>query len=129
MFLRSLLQHNLRFVEAAVGLHQAGQLPTNSCVLDLDAIEANTALLCGRAHNLGLTVYAMTKQIGRAPGAIVAMARGGADGFVAVDMACARPIARTGHRLGHLGHLVQVPRAEAAEAAEPGARLLDGFLS
>ena len=117
MFLRSLLQHNPRFVEAAVGLHQAGQLPTNSCVLDLDAIEANTALLCGRAHNLGLTVYAMTKQIGRASGAIVAMARGGADGFVAVDMACARPIARTGHRLGHLGHLVQVPRAEAAEAA------------
>ncbi len=117
MFLRSLLQHNPRFVEAAVGLHQAGRVPANSCVLDLDTIEANTALLCGRAHDLGLTVYAMTKQIGRAPGALGAMARGGADGFVAVDMACARPIARNGHRLGHLGHLVQVPRAEAAEAA------------
>ena len=117
MFLRSLLQQNPRFVEAAVGLHQAGRVPANSCVLDLDTIEANTALLCGRAHDLGLTVYAMTKQIGRAPGALGAMARGGADGFVAVDMACARPIARNGHRLGHLGHLVQVPRAEAAEAA------------
>ncbi|MDE0607747.1 MAG: alanine racemase [Acidimicrobiaceae bacterium] len=117
MFLRSLIQHNPRFVEAAVALHQAGRLPPNSCVLDLDTIEANTALLCGRAHDLGLAVYAMTKQIGRAPAAIAAMARGGADGFVAVDMACARPIARTGHRLGHLGHLVQVPRAEAAEAA------------
>ena len=117
MFLRSLLQHNPRFVEAAVGLHQAGRLPANSCVLDLDTIEANTAGLCGRAHGLGLTVYAMTKQIGRAPGAIGAIARGGADGFVAVDMACARPVVSSGHRLGHLGHLVQVPRAEAAEAA------------
>ena len=45
------------------------------------------------------------------------MAAGGADGFVAVDMACARAIASNGHRLGHLGHLVQVPRAEAVEAA------------
>lgn len=104
-------------MEAAVELHQAGKLPPNSCVLDLDAIEANTALLCAEAHHLGLTVYPMTKQIGRAAGAIDAIARGGADGFVAVDMACARPIARGGHKIGHLGHLVQIPRSEATEAA------------
>ena len=59
----------------------------------------------------------MTKQIGRAPGALAAMTSGGVDGFVAVDMACARPIVREGHNLGHLGHLVQVPQAEAADAA------------
>ena len=117
MFLRSLLGRNPHFVQAAVELHQAGRIPANSCVLDLDAIEANTAGLCRQAHRLGLTVYAMSKQIGRAPGALAAMAAGGADGFVAVDMACARPIVREGHNLGHLGHLVQVSRAEAAEAA------------
>ena len=92
MFLRSLLGRNPQFVQAAVELHQAGQIPANSCVLDLDAIEANTAGLCRQAHRLGLTVYAMTKQIGRAPGALAAMTSGGVDGFVAVDMACARPI-------------------------------------
>ena len=117
MFLESLLHRNPRFVEATVKLHQAGQIPPNSCVLDLDTIEANTALLCRRARGLGLTVYAMTKQIGRAPGALAAMTAGGVDGFVAVDMACARPIVRHGCNLGHLGHLVQVPRAEAGEAA------------
>ena len=117
MFLRSLLARNPQFVQAAVELHQAGQIPANSCVLDLDTIESNTAGLCGQAHRLGLTVYAMTKQIGRAPGALAAMTAGGVDGFVAVDMACARPIVREGHNLGHLGHLVQVPRAEAGEAA------------
>ena len=117
MFLRSLLERNPQFVEAAVELHQAGRIPANSCVLDLDAIEANTAGLCRQAHRLGLTVYAMTKQLGRAPGALAAMTAGGVDGYVAVDMACARPIARHGHNLGHLGHLVQVPRAEAGEAA------------
>ena len=117
MFLQPLLRRNPRFVEAAVELHQAGRIPANSCVLDLDAIETNTAGLCRQARRLGLTVYAMTKQIGRAPAALAAMTAGGVDGYVAVDMACARPIARHGHNLGHLGHLVQVPRAEAAEAA------------
>ena len=117
MFLAPLLERNPQFVQAAVELHQAGGIPANSCVLDLDTIESNTAGLCRRARELGLTVYAMTKQIGRAPGALAAMTTGGVDGYVAVDMACARPIARHGHNLGHLGHLVQVPRAEAGEAA------------
>ena len=117
MFLQPLLRRNPQFVEAAVGLHQAGRIPANSCVLDLDAIETNTAGLCRRARQLGLTVYAMSKQIGRAPGALAAMTAGGVDGYVAVDMACARPIFHHGHNLGHLGHLVQVPRAEAGEAA------------
>ncbi len=117
MFLQPLLRRNPQFVQAAVELHQAGRIPANSCVLDLDTIEANTAGLCRQAHRLGLTVYAMTKQVGRAPGALATMTAGGVDGFVAVDMACARPIAHHGHNLGHLGHLVQVPRAEAGEAA------------
>ena len=120
MFLRSLLGRNPRFVEAAIELHQAGEIPANSCVLDLDAIESNTVGLCRQARRLGLTVYAMTKQLGRAPGALAAMTAGGVDGFVAVDMACARPIVRHGHNLGHLGHLVQVPVAETAEAAGHG---------
>ena len=117
MFLQPLLRRNPQFVEAAVEFHQAGRIPANSCVLDLDAIETNTAGLCHQARRLGLTVYAMTKQIGRAPAALAAITAGGVDGYVAVDMACARPIARHGHNLGHVGHLVQVPRAEAGEAA------------
>ena len=116
MFLRSLLGRNRQFVHAAIELHQAGEIPANSCVLDLDTIEANTAGLCRQAHRLDLTVYAMTKQLGRAPGALAAMTSAGVDGFVAVDMACARPIVSNGHNLGHLGHLVQVPSAEAVEA-------------
>ena len=117
MFLDVLRRRNLPFLEAAVALHRAGRIPANSYVLDLDAVAANTAGLCEEAHRRDLTVFAMTKQVGRAPGALDAIAGGGADGFVAVDMACARAIVTNGHRLGHLGHLVQVPRAETAEAA------------
>ena len=117
MFLDVLLRRNRPFLEAAVELHRAGEIPANSYLLDLDTIAANSAAFCAEAHLRGLTVFAMTKQVGRAPGALDAMAAGDADGFVAVDMACARAIAAAGHRLGHLGHLVQVPRAEASEAA------------
>ena len=117
MFLRSLLSRNRAFVEASIQLHQRGMIPANSYVLDLDALESNTRHLSNEAHRRGLTVYAMSKQLGRAGGALDAITRGGADGYVAVDMACARPIAAGGHTLGNLGHLVQIPRAETMEAA------------
>jgi len=52
VFLQTLLRRNPRFVEAAVELHQAGHIPANSCVLDLDTIQANTVGLCGEAHRL-----------------------------------------------------------------------------
>ena len=110
MFLKSLRARNRPFLEAAVALHQAGKIPANGYLLDLDAMTAEAA-------RLGLTVLAMTKQIGRNPPALDALKRGGIDRFVAVDMACARPIHGRGHRLGHLGHLSQVPRHEAAAAA------------
>ena len=116
MFLQSLLRKNPAFVEAVVKLHQAGAIPANSYALDLDAVAANTAHLMGEAKARGLTVYAMTKQLGRAPGALTAITGAGVDGYVAVDMACARPIAANGHNLGHIGHLVQVAAAETGEA-------------
>ena len=117
MFLKTLLTRNRPFVEAAIRLHQEGMIPANSYVLDLDAIESNTRRLSGEAHRRGLTVYAMSKQLGRAGAALDAITRGGADGYVAVDMHCARPIVAGGHRLGNLGHLVQVARAQTREAA------------
>ncbi|MYL08013.1 MAG: YhfX family PLP-dependent enzyme [Acidimicrobiia bacterium] len=117
MFLQSLLNKNPAFVEAVVALHQAGAAPANSYAVDLDAVAANTALLASEARALGLTVYAMTKQLGRAPGVLDAMTSAGVHGYVAVDMACARPIAANGHNLGHIGHLVQVAAAETSEAA------------
>lgn len=117
MFLRSLLSRNRPFLEAAVQLHQQNLIPANSYVLDLDAVEANSRHMTGEAHRRDLKVYAMSKQVGRAPGALEAITRGGADGYVAVDMGCARPIAAHGHTIGNLGHLVQIPRAETAEAA------------
>lgn len=117
MFLDVLLRRNPEFIRAAVALHREGRVPANTYLLDLDAMETNARVLADAAKQHGLRVYAMTKQLGRNPRAIAALARGGIDAGVAVDMACARGLHTAGATVGHLGHLVQVPRHEAREAA------------
>jgi len=117
MFLNKLLARNTSFVQATIDFHQSGAIRANSYVLDLDAIDTNTRHIVAEATKRNLAVFAMMKQIGRAPAALDTISRAGVDGYVAVDMPCARPIVANGHNLSHLGHLVQVPRAEAAEAA------------
>lgn len=115
MFLDSLERTNPAFVAATIELHQAGQLPANSYVVDLDAVASNAQHILGAAHQHGLTVYPMTKQFGRNPTVMATISATEAHGFVAVDMACARAIRHAGFALGHLGHLVQVPQHEVAE--------------
>ena len=117
MFLDVLRRRNPAFIEAAMRLHQEGQMPANSYVLDLDTVEANARVLKTEADRLGLKIFAMTKQFGRASSACQAIMRGGITHAVAVDMACARATHRAGMKLGHLGHLQQVAKSEAAAAA------------
>jgi predicted amino acid racemase len=117
MFLDPLRRRNPEFLRAAAALHAAGAVPANSYVLDLDAITANARVMHDAAAPLGLTVFAMTKQVGRNPEFCAAVRAGGIDSAVAVDMACARAVTAAGLRLGHVGHLVQVPGHEADEAA------------
>jgi len=100
-----------------MALHQAGQIPASSYVLDLDTVEANARVLKAEADRHGLKIFAMTKQVGRASSFCQAVKRGGIDRAVAVDMACARATHRAGLPVGHLGHLAQVPRHEAPAAA------------
>ena len=117
MFLDLIRRRNPELVEQAIALHQAGALPANSYVIDLDAVEANARIIAASARKHGLEVYAMTKQMGRNASFCRAAMRGGIGKAVAVDMECARATHRAGMALGHIGHLVQVPRAEADAAA------------
>ena len=89
MFLNVLRRRNPAFVEAAISLHSAGAIAPAAYVIDLDAVERNAGLIAAEASRLGLTVFAMTKQVGRPASFCRAVMRGGIDAGVAVDMACA----------------------------------------
>ncbi len=117
MFLDLTRRRNPQLIEQAIALHQAGRLPANAYVIDLDAVEENARLIADAAAGHGLKVYAMTKQMGRNASFCQAAMRGGIAKAVAVDMECARATHRAGMQLGHVGHLVQIPRAEADAAA------------
>ncbi|MBI9044970.1 MAG: alanine racemase [Anaerolineaceae bacterium] len=118
MFLKNLIKRNKSFVEDVINLHQAGKIPANSYVLDLDTMQKNASIMVDEAKKHNLKIYAMSKQFGRNPEAFKALAVGGIDSYVAVDMNCARPIQKAGCKVGHIGHLVQVARAEAETAAK-----------
>jgi predicted amino acid racemase len=117
MFLDLIRRRNPRLIEAAIALHQSGELPANTYVIDLDAVEDNARAISGKANALNLTVMAMTKQMGRNESFCRAVMRGGIAQSVAVDLECALATKRAGMELGHIGHLVQIPRHEAASAA------------
>jgi predicted amino acid racemase len=117
VFLDQLVQRNPDLARVAVELHQRGDLPASSYVIDLDVLSENAVALCKEARRLGVSVLAMTKQFGRNPVAMQTLERAGVETFVAVDMRCAGAIERAGAKIGHLGHLVQIPRHEAARAA------------
>ena len=117
MFLDVLRRRNPAFLDAVVVLHQEGRIPANAYALDLDAVRGNARVLREEADRHGLELFAMTKQVGRAPGFADALQEGGIASGVAVDMADARALRDGGLRVAHLGHLVQVPQAEAAAAA------------
>ena len=65
MFLDVIRRRNPRLIEQAIALHQAGHIPANTYVIDLDAVEANARAIATEAKRLGLKVFAMTKQMGR----------------------------------------------------------------
>ena len=50
MFLDVLRRRNPAFIEAAMALHQQGDIPANAYVLDLDAVEANARVLKAEAE-------------------------------------------------------------------------------
>ncbi|BAS26255.1 alanine racemase [Limnochorda pilosa] len=121
MFLNAIQQRNPGLVRAAVDLHQAGKLPPNTWVFDLDTIAHNADILAAAARKHGLTTYVMTKQNARNPMVSLVAIKRGLYKTVAVDIQGAKIMHRYGVPIGHIGHLNQIPRCdvEFALRAEP----------
>ncbi|GAA0394361.1 alanine racemase [Micromonospora gifhornensis] len=117
MFLDLLRRRNPAFLAAAADLHRNGDLPANCYALDLDTVAANATAIRREADRHGLSVYAMTKQVGRNPDFCRTIRAAGITEAVGVDLQCALADWHGGLGIGHIGHLVQIPRHEAATAA------------
>ena len=110
MYLQNLIERNPRLLAAAIDLHQSGQIPPNTWIIDLDMIVENARALATEARRLGLTTYVMSKQYGRNPYVTGLALAQGLHKIVAVDAPCALMTNRYGFPVGHMGHLNQIPR-------------------
>lgn len=121
MFLRRLRDTNPGLAATAVRLHREGRVRANTYLVDLDAVRANTAAEVAAAREAGLSLYVMSKQFGRNPDALRAIAEEGIGSAVCVDLQDMEAVRRAGVRIGHVGHLVQPHRGteDAVIAAEP----------
>jgi predicted amino acid racemase len=108
MFLKKLKERNPGFIRAAAELHRSGQIGPATYVIDLDAIELNANIIKEKANDLGLSVYPMTKQIGRNPLVAEIMVKD-TSGAVAVDIEGAKCLEKNNLPVGHIGHLLQIP--------------------
>ena len=116
MFLRFLKARNPALIDYGVFLLEQGLIESDTYVLDTDAIEHNARRLFELSQNYGLSLYFMSKQLGRNPGiarrVLAAGQASGGHGFtgmVAVDFREARILHSAGLPVKHLGHLCQVP--------------------
>ncbi|MFF8960507.1 alanine racemase [Streptomyces sp. NPDC014894] len=114
MFLDTVLARNPALVDAAAELHRRGDIPPDTYVIDLDAVESNAALLAAGAKRLGLTLWFVAKQFGRHPEVVRAIARH-LPRYAAIDAQEARLLHAAGALPGNLGHLVQIPHRALPE--------------
>ncbi|URT70707.1 YhfX family PLP-dependent enzyme [Cytobacillus firmus] len=107
MFLDVTKRRNPKLIQSGVTLHQSGQIPPNTYVIDLDILGENVAALAETAKNHDFTLYFMSKQLGRLPFIGKFIAEHGIEKAVAVEFDEAKTLAEGGVKMGNVGHLVQ----------------------
>jgi predicted amino acid racemase len=116
-FLDHTREQNPELIEAAVDLHQAGEIPPNTVVIDLDTVRQNARSIVDRADERDVDLYAMTKQFGRNPLVGQVIENQGV-GFVAVDIEGVKSLHRHGLSVEHVGHLCQPPTRDVPFVVE-----------
>ncbi|SQA99025.1 Uncharacterised protein [Cedecea neteri] len=103
---------------------QGAVLP-DTWIIDVDQVLENGRKLLAAARKHGITLYFMTKQVGRNPWLANKLVELGFKGAVAVDFKEARTLREANVPVSHVGHLVQVPVALVEENVNGG----DGIIT
>lgn len=109
MFLDITQKRNPNLIKAAFYLHQNGFIQPDTYVIDLDHLMDNARHIKAAADQNGISLYFMSKQLGRNPLVCKALVDAGYAGAVTVDFREALTLIDQGIPLGHVGHLVQIP--------------------
>lgn len=107
MFLDVTKRRNPELIQTATALHQRGDIPPNTYIIDVDSLKDNTKMLAETAQQHDMTLYFMTKQLGRVPEVADMIAESGIEEAVAVDFDEGKILAEHGIPIGNIGHLVQ----------------------
>ncbi len=112
MFIKALKAQNPALIQAARTLWQQGTILPDTWVIDVDQVMENGRRLLDVAGRYGITLYLMTKQLGRNPWLANKLIALGFHGAVAVDFKEARTLRNAGVAVSHVGHLVQIPQSQ-----------------
>ncbi|TSB48552.1 alanine racemase [Alkalicoccobacillus porphyridii] len=112
MFIDMTLRRNEGLIKAGTKLHQEGTIAANTYVIDLDSLEYNVKSLSETASEHSLSLYYMTKQIGRSGFIGDIIARNGIEKAVAVDIDEAIQLKSNNCQIGNFGHIVQPSRSQ-----------------
>ncbi|NRN27079.1 alanine racemase [Photorhabdus heterorhabditis] len=110
MFINALNKQNPALIEAARTLWAQGVLLPDTYVIDVEQVLVNARKLLAVAKCHDISLYLMTKQIGRNPWLARKLIELGYRGVTAVDFKEARTLIRRKIPVIHAGHLVQIPR-------------------
>ncbi|MBM3072855.1 YhfX family PLP-dependent enzyme [Lelliottia sp. RWM.1] len=127
MFIQALKHQNPGLIAEAVRLWQQGKIAPDSWVIDVDQVLANGKRLLDVARQHGITLYLMTKQIGRNPWLAEKLLSLGYEGIVVVDYKESRVMRRAGLPIAHQGHLVQIPSQQVKDAVAQGTDVITLF--
>jgi predicted amino acid racemase len=106
------IEKNPDLISAATVLHQSGEIPADTYVIDLDMVRSNAERLHREATKNGLKSYICAKQFGRNPLVCKAIMNSGIQDAMAHDIEGAKNLHRHGIPVKHLGHFGQVPTSE-----------------
>jgi len=112
MFLENTIKYNPKLIQEAVRLHQAGRIPANTYLVDLDMVKRNARIMKKEADRYHIKLYFMSKQFNRNPLISHAIVKSGIPSAVAVETQGAKNLNRYGVPVGHVGHLVPIPKSE-----------------
>ena len=107
MFLNVTSRKNPDLIKTGVNLHQSGEIPPNTYIIDVDVLKENTKKMSRVATDNKFELYFMLKQLGRLPEIGHILAENGIEKAVAVDFDEGKLLAENGIKIGNIGHLVQ----------------------